>query len=86
VPQLEVTLSALAREHAAFEAPGRADFDLRIVAWLRFAPNLAAQDIPSRAEVASDHLLLSCEADDVGCVEEAAETESEVERLLGELE
>lgn len=87
LPSLDVRLVAeRSRDGTLGPAPGPLPWSASVVAHLRWQPKPAAQSIPARAELAPEIFLTPCEGEDVACLEEAAESEQEVARLLGELE
>jgi hypothetical protein len=53
---------------------------------LRFRPRSAAAELPVRAELAPETWLAPCDSDDLICLQEAADAETEIANALGELQ
>jgi len=89
LPLLELGLSAhrLRSESSGSEREG-ADQRWHATAFiaLRFKPRTVAAQIPLRADLAPETWLLPCDSDDVICLQEALEAETELARTMGELQ
>jgi hypothetical protein len=84
IPKLHVQLAAAQSRQDSLLARERAAWDLSIVGWLRFQPEIVARSVPARGEFSADLSAAPCELEDAACLEEFAE--SERVQLLGELE
>lgn len=86
VPSLHVQLRAQQSREGILPPPGRNPWDATVVAWLRFAPSVAASGVPVRAEFEPELAVIPCELEDQACLEEFTEGERAASQLQGQLE
>lgn len=88
IPALELRVRA--QHHAAAAASDGMRsvqrWDAVAVVSLRFRAQRAAFEPPSRYEMAPEAWVAPCDADDVVCLQEAADAERELSALLGPLQ